>query len=849
MKINLSILTALVIAGTLVGSLYSTGNLVNAQEFNITTANSTANSSQSSSTAAANSTVAPASSQTGLRPQIVLNSSQVTQGSSVQISGSNFNPNANVNLYLLSSASAQFQGGNLTLLQQAQAPPASAQPASSSTSTNGNIFSFALSKLEDMFHFGSSSTGTTAASQSSTGSGRVLVIIDSQFQNGTITLNCDSKDIGSASFSSNSGRATVWLSPPSGSYIVCSVDIKSNGETATASLRPLSITSSSAGATNTEFSDKDRIASVAADSQGSFSVQATIASDIKQGNYAVTAIQNNLAGFEQVSVTALPKSTTTTTTSNQTSTTTSSSSTNVSTASVQNSSNSNSNSGPSPSLISGSSSNVSSVLNSSSLAQILRNNSQTTGTNTTAGQTSNATVQLNNSTASPGTQITVSGHGFKPASQVQIFINNVQITNVITNIEGSFNSVIVVPASISAGSAQVQVRSGQTNITQNVTVVSQTNQNTGPATVSFESVSAADSSSLTGAPVTVFDTSTGQVVGSGKTPLKLDLSGGTYSVFYSNFNNYQFASASPGQWTKVNDGGAGILTVQAGQTLTVTATYNQASPPSPPPVSPSNSMVLNSIDTSGNQIQGMFVTVYDSSGKKIDQGFTPLTVQGLAAGTYPIFFANFANLVFQTAVPGTWVQTPYGGSGLVSIVNAGQSQNVAVTAVYARTSAQPQAFNLNAPLDIKGYIYTVTSNQTTPQGPFVISGLFTLKVDSAGTPGSASFSAHLVSARDDANMNVRLDSQASRDEHTLQITNFKTKLAQPIGPQEFVVYGTADLLRDGNLYSGSEDIMILISGGTNQSPTNVQAQFLGKQANSAADWLGDLFGVVTDGFH
>src|SRR5579885_1653273 len=566
MKINLSILTALVIAGTLVGSLYSTGNLVNAQEFNITTANSTANSSQFSSTAAANSTVAPASSQIGLRPQIVLNSSQVTQGSSIHISGSNFNPNGNVNLYLLSSAPAQFQGGNLTLLQQAQAPPASAQPASSSTSTNGNIFSFALSKLEDMFHFGSSSTGT-AASQSSTGSGRVFVILDSQFQNGTITLNCDSKEIGSAS--SSSGRATVWLSPPSGSYNTCSVDIKSNGETASASLGPLSITSSSAGATTIEFSDKDRIASVAADSQGSFSVQATIASDIKAGNYAVTAIQNNLAGFEQVSVTALPSSTTTTT-SNQTSTSTTSTTTNVSAASVQNSSNSG------PSLISGSNSNVSSVLNSSSLAKILRNNSQTTGTNTTAGQTSNATVQLNNSTASPGTQITVSGHGFRPASQVQIFINNVQITNVITNIEGSFNSVIVVPASISAGSAQVQVRSGQTNITQNVTVVSQTNQNTGPATVSFESISAADSSSLTGAPVTVFDTSTGQVVGSGKTPLKLDLSGGTYSVFYSNFNNYQFASASPGQWTRVNDGGAGILTVQAGQTFTVTATYNQA---------------------------------------------------------------------------------------------------------------------------------------------------------------------------------------------------------------------------------------------------------------------------------
>jgi hypothetical protein len=842
MKINLSILTAFVMAGILVGSLYSTGNLVNAQEFNITTANSTANSSQSGSTAVANSTVAPASSQTGLRPQIVLNSSQVTQGSSIQISGSNFNPSGNVNLYLLSAAPAQFQGGNLTLLQQAQAPPASTQPASSSTTTNGNIFSFALSKLEDMFHFGSS-TGT-AASQSSTGNGRVFVILDSQFQNGTITLNCDSKDTGSTSFSSSSGRATVWLSPPSGSYNTCSVDIKSNGETASASLGPLSITSSSAGATTTEFSDKDRIASVAADSQGSFSVQATVASDIKAGNYAVTAIQNNLAGFEQVSVTALPSSTTTTT-SNQTSTSTTSTTTNSSAASVQNSSNSNSG----PSLISGSNSNVSSVVNSSSLAQILRNNSQATGTNTTAGQTSNATVQLNNSTASPGTQITVSGHGFRPASQVQIFINNVQITNVITNIEGSFNSVIVVPASISAGSAQVQVRSGQTNITQNVTVVSQTNQNTGPATVSFESISAVDSSSLIGAPVTVFDTSTGQVVGSGKTPLKLDLSGGTYSVFYSNFNNYQFASASPGQWTRVNDGGAGILTVQAGQTFTVTATYNQASLPSPPPVSPSNSMTLNSIDTSGNQIQGMFVTVYDSSGKKIDQGFTPLTVQGLAAGTYPIFFANFANLVFQTAVPGTWVQTPYGGSGLVSIVNTGQSQNIAVTAVYARTSAQPQAFNLNAPLDIKGYIYTITSNQTTPQGPFVISGLFTLKVDSAGTPGSASFSAHLVSARDDANLNVRLDSQASRDEHTLQIANFKTKLAQPIGPQEFVVYGTADLLRDGNLYSGGEDIMILVSGGTNQSPTNVQAQFLGKQANSAADWLGDLFGVVTDGFH
>src|SRR5919106_1248375 len=58
------------------------------------------------------------------------------------------------------------------------------------------------------------------------------------------------------------------------------------------------------------------------------------------------------------------------------------------------------------------------------------------------------TVQLDETSAEPGSPLAISGEGFQPDTPIQIFINNIQITNVITNVEGSFNTVVIVPTTV-----------------------------------------------------------------------------------------------------------------------------------------------------------------------------------------------------------------------------------------------------------------------------------------------------------------------------------------------------------------------------------------------------------------
>ena len=101
----------------------------------------------------------------------------------------------------------------------------------------------------------------------------------------------------------------------------------------------------------------------------------------------------------------------------------------------------------------------------------------------------------------------ISGEGFQPDTPIQIFINNVQITNVITNVEGSFNTVVIVPTTVAAGSAQVVVKTEQTDIIQNVNIIGLDGGIEGPSTLRLIAVSATDNGEvLRNAPVTIFDT-------------------------------------------------------------------------------------------------------------------------------------------------------------------------------------------------------------------------------------------------------------------------------------------------------------------------------------------------------
>jgi hypothetical protein len=171
-----------------------------------------------------------------------------------------------------------------------------------------------------------------------------------------------------------------------------------------------------------------------------------------------------------------------------------------------------------------------------------------------------------------------------------------------------------------------------------------------------------------------------------------------------------------------------------------------------------------------------------------------------------------------------------------------------VTAVYDRlTTTTEERFNIKAPLDIRGEIYTITSNETRPEGPFVISGSFSLDVDRED-PVTAKFNAYLVSARDSANENVELDDQRSRDHDTFQIVDLKPQVARPTGPNSYIVTGTADLLLDGSIYSNDERIQITVRGGDELTPTNVEIEFQGDHRYSAANRLETLYGAVTSGF-
>jgi hypothetical protein len=362
-------------------------------------------------------------------------------------------------------------------------------------------------------------------------------------------------------------------------------------------------------------------------------------------------------------------------------------------------------------------------------------------------------------------------------------------------------------------------------------------------------VSATDNGeALRNAPVTVFDAISGEVIETGRTPMDIELQEGTYSIFYSDFGRFEFESAEPGRWIDTPDGGSGLITIREGRNTTVTAIYSEQPVPPPPPRVTDNSLTLRAQDTQGNLIEDMFVTIYDAeAAEKIEQGFTEIRVDDLPPGTYPIFFSNFEDLEFLSASPGTWIQTPFGGVGLVTITDDGEDHNIVVTAEYNRTTIVEEQFNIQAPLDLEGNIFTITSNETRPEGPFVMSGTFALRV-SDEEPVSATLSAYFMSAREDSNENVDLESQRSRDHDTFQMMDLKPRVARPIGLNSYVVSGTADLLLNGDMYSNDERVQVIVRGGEELTPTNIEIDFRGDQRYSAANRLDTLYGAVSSGF-
>ena len=826
--------------------------------------------------------------------ELTLSESEASPGSVIEVEGINFGANSQVSIYFMSAEEADLTDGSAFILQGIDANQSTTiEPEDTSTffDADGDALHTLGDLLESSTDQGGNDTTITTDTTSISEQNLLVVLEEGTLVNGTMSLECE--DVNIAQGRINGTVGTFGVSP--GTYNECSISISDADITDTGEIEEPVVVSDSE-----EDYENSLVISETANEEGTFESSVTVP-NVEEGEYAILAVADD----RRTAVSALSVTVAESVTEPAADTSAANATegiimnetiipapeeeelaeeepTELLTAEII----SNATEGIAPATFEFQSnltggtepytylwdfgdgsegSDEQSVAHTFEEAGIYnvtlaatdtdnQNASDSIEINVEAPPTEEEggeepTVQLDEATVEPGSPLAISGEGFQPYTPIQIFINNVQITNVITNVEGSFNTVVIVPTTVAAGSAQVVVTTEQTTVVQNVNIIQPDERTEVPSTLRLTAVSATDGGeALRNAPVTVFDASSGEVVERGRTPMDIELQEGVYSIFYSDFGRFEFESAEPGRWIDTPDGGSGLITIREGRNTTVTAIYSEQPVPPPPPRVTDNSLTLRAQDTQGNLIEDMFVTIYDAeAAEKIEQGFTEIRVDDLPPGTYPIFFSNFEDLEFLSASPGTWIQTPFGGVGLVTIPDDGEDHNIVVTAEYNRTTIVEEQFNIQAPLDLEGNIFTITSNETRPEGPFVMSGTFALRV-SDEEPVSATLSAYFMSAREDSNENVDLESQRSRDHDTFQIMDLKPRVARPIGLNSYVVSGTADLLLNGDMYSNDERVHVIVRGGEELTPTNIEIDFRGDQRYSAANRLDTLYGAVSSGF-
>ncbi|MFL6495736.1 MAG: hypothetical protein ACJ703_04830 [Nitrososphaera sp.] len=764
-------------------------------------------------------------------PEIILSGDEdASPGSVVGLEGTNFGADSPVSIYFMSAEPVDLDDGTAFILQGVDL---NQNTTAGLEGNNNTFFDTAGDTVNTLGRLLESSTdqgdndttGTAITTNMSSISDRNLLIVlqDVPPVNGTMSLECGDVNITQGRIN---GTIGAFRASP-GTYNECSISISDGDITNTGEIDELTIASDSV-----EDLENSLVTSEATNQEGTFESSVTVP-DVEEGGYAILAVADDgRMAISELSV-VVPESVTEPSVN--------ASSSNATERIVNETT---------PSAPEEEEEGVEGENATTTTTTPVQNQMQDNQTDTSEEGQQQPTVQLDETSAEPGSPLAIRGEGFQPGKPIQILINNVPITNVLANVEGSFKTVVVVPTTAVAGSAQVVVRSETTNIIEPVSIIQSEGGTRGPSTLSLSAVSTTDNGdALRNAPVTIFDARSGEVIERSRTPVDVELQEGTYSIFYSDFGRFEFESAEPGTWIDTPDGGSGLITIREGRNSTVTALYSERpTPPSPPPRVTDNSITLRAQDTQGNLIPSMFVTVYDiQAAEKIDQGFTELRVDDLPPGTYPVYFANFEDLEFLSASTGTWTQTPFGGVGLVTIPNDGEDHDVAVTAEYNRSTIVQEQFNIQAPLNLEGDIFTITSNQTRPEGPYVISGSFALRVNDE-EPVSATLSAYFMSTREDSNENVDLQLQRSRDHDTLQILDLKPRIARPIGPNSYIVSGTADLLLNGDMYSNDERVNVIVRGGDELTPTNIEIDFRGDQRSSAANRLDTLYGAVSSGF-
>src|SRR5215216_1770565 len=539
-------------------------------------------------------------------PELTLSETEASPGSVIEVEGINFGANSQVSIYFMSAEEADLTDGSAFVLQGIDANQ-STTTEPEGTNTFFDADGDALHTLGDLLELstdqgGNDTTGTTT----SISEHNLLVVLEEGAPvNGTMSLECE--DVNIAQGRINGTVGTFGVSP--GTYNECSISISDADITDTGEIEELVVVSDSE-----EDYENSLVISETANEEGTFESSVTVP-NVEEGEYAILAVADD----RRTAVSALSVTVAESVTEPGADTSAANATegiimnetiipapeeeelaeeepTELLTAEII----SNATEGIAPATFEFQSnptggtepytylwdfgdgsegSDEQSVAHTFEEAGIYnvtlaatdtdnQNASDSIEINVEAPPTEEEggeepTVQLDEATVEPGSPLAISGEGFQPYTPIQIFINNVQITNVITNVEGSFNTVVIVPTTVAAGTAQVVVRTEQTNIIQNVNIIQLDGRPEGPSTLRLTAVSATDNGeALRNAPVTVFDASSGEVVERGRTPMDIELQEGVYSIFYSDFGRFEFESAEPGRWIDTPDGGSGLITIR-----------------------------------------------------------------------------------------------------------------------------------------------------------------------------------------------------------------------------------------------------------------------------------------------
>lgn len=196
-----------------------------------------------------------------------------------------------------------------------------------------------------------------------------------------------------------------------------------------------------------------------------------------------------------------------------------------------------------------------------------------------------------------------------------------------------------------------------------------------PANLTISSL-ALDGSNISGMWTTI--NSQGQTLISGFTPLSFSgIVGDTYTITVSDYQNIIFDHWEGGSQTA-------SITVTPYESMTLVAFYNTSSPvepppPPPPPVESPVTLIVSSLYSDGQTLNGMWTTI-SLAGQLLTSGFTPLTFSGIIGNTYEISVGDYQNIIFDHWEDGSTVRN-------ASIT---PSQNMTLTAYYNdETSSEP----------------------------------------------------------------------------------------------------------------------------------------------------------------